>query len=129
MEQTGMFLCRMYYSGNLKPSINYEEGSGLWHLSRCVENVLEDTKGKRERSSYAWRTLMNGDLAKLNTRKRASVLGGWAQFPGIQSIDGADDVTSCEMALYLAVGMEFMKLCGYKGERERESENKQNQEV
>lgn len=86
----------------------------MWKLSKCVESVLADETCKRERSSYAWRTLMNGDLAKLNTRKRASVLGGWAQFPGIRSIDGADDVTSCEMALYLAVGTEFMKMFGWK---------------
>ena len=60
MELTGMYLCKMYYSGALKPSAAYKEGTSKWYLSKCVENALCDSRGIRPQMSAMWRQLMAG---------------------------------------------------------------------
>ena len=130
MELTGMYLCKMYYSGALKPSAAYKEGTSKWYLSKCVENALCDSQGIRPQMSAMWRQLMAGDLVRLNTRARARKLGGWAQFRDIMSIDGADYVTACEMSLYIVVGEEFKKLLsgGKLSCKQKQGEQKQSAE-
>lgn len=108
-EKAGRYLCKAYFSGELKPSTCYSEDSFLFTLSRCVEKPLESHGSL----GSAWRQLLSGDLARLPQNKRSRILGvykgGWALRHDLLSIDGAEGVREYEVALYAIVGHNFLK--------------------
>lgn len=101
MKYIGRYLCTMYYKGLLNDK----------RLCNCIEKPLIDEKGKRKSLSASWRQLMCGDLTKLNSGRRARVLGGRVSNPdyiGFSSIDGREDfIRENEMYLYETVEKEF----------------------
>lgn len=122
LENGGRMLCVAYFTGDLQCAASYAEGSSLWLLARCVENVLEDENGNGGITAHLWRELMSGDLAKLSSRRRVRAMGGGAQRSALDeerclSVDGRGGCSDIEWALYTRVGMEFKKLvlCGSGG--------------
>lgn len=109
MERVGKFLCKAYYSGRLGCSQTYKEGSAEYFLARCVENPLEDARGRRGRTAEVWRKLMSGDLAKLTQTARSRVMGGRAENREEFSIDGGS-LHELEVLLWSVVGLEFRRL-------------------
>lgn len=79
----GRYLCQAYYTGRLKPSVAYAENSGLWALARCVESSIQTAPYDL---GEVWLRLLIGELRKLNTTKRAGLLGGGASNPYFGSL-------------------------------------------
>ena len=116
MENVGKYLCKAYYTGRLGCSQTYEKGSAEYFLARCVENPLEDIRGRRGRTAEVWRKLMSGDFAKLTQAARARVMGGRAERDGEFSIDG-ESLHELEVLLWSVVGLEFKRLVSKKEKR------------
>ena len=109
----GRYLCNLYYTGTLKPSSFYKEGSSEYLLSQCVEKTLE----KKSTLTNRWLSLLCGDTRKLNKFNRQRFLGGGADlgvFDDLKfSIDGGE-LCMYEIYLYQAVEKNFRLLCENK---------------
>ena len=110
-ERFGRYLCTMYYRGELKSSSTYTEQNKS-KIAKAVEKALQ----KNTDEAQTWRMLFTGDLTKLNSGRRAGLMGGRAILDGSDGLDGElrsiDGGVLCvsEVALYHLVANNFMQL-------------------